>query len=156
MIGNDIVDLRQAANDSDWKRPRFLDKVFTQKEQTIISSSETKEQIVWLLWSMKEAAYKAHIRETKLPFFNPKRIHCQLGLHNEGVVCIDEKMYCLKSIITSEYVHSIAMKTDIICPEIHVFKLPKVQQSKTVREKIVRHISVKNDNLLIGIKIKKS
>ena len=35
MIGNDIVDLKQAAKDSNWQRPRFLDKVFTKHEQDL-------------------------------------------------------------------------------------------------------------------------
>lgn len=156
MIGNDIVDFRQAAKDSNWKRPRFIDKVFTQTEQSIILSSQNQDQMVWLLWSMKEAAYKAHVRDTELPFFNPKRIQCQLGLHNEGVVCIDEKIYNLKSIITTEYVHSIATKTDCTCPEIHLFKLPKAHQSEMVRVKLANQISLKKGNGFSGIKIKKS
>ena len=84
MIGNDIVDLKQAAKDSNWKRPRFLDKIFTQKEQSIILSSENNDQMIWLLWGMKEAAYKAYVRQFKHVFFNPKLIQCQLGLDNEG------------------------------------------------------------------------
>ncbi|WP_040252708.1 4'-phosphopantetheinyl transferase family protein [Psychroserpens mesophilus] len=156
MIGNDIVDLQQAAKDSNWKRFRFLDKVFTQKEQCIIHSSENQNQMVWLLWTMKEAAYKAHIRETKLPFLNPKRMQCQLGLNNEGVVCIDEKRYHSKSIITSKYIHSIAMKTGFKCPEIHFFKLPETDQSQMLRGKIVNQISLNKGKELSAIEIKKS
>lgn len=156
MIGNDIVDLKQAAKDSNWKRPRFLDKVFTQKEQLIISSSENKVQMVWLLWSMKEAAYKAYVRETQHSFFNPKRIQCQLGLNNKGVVCIDNKTYNMKSVITSEYVHSIAKKNDAKFPEIHLFKVNNSKLSETVKTRIVNHIASKKGKDLRRITLRKT
>ena len=141
MIGNDIVDLRQAAKDSNWKRPRFLDKIFTSKEQLIISTSESKEQTVWLLWSMKEAAYKAYVRETKHRFFNPKRMQYQSGSNNQSTVCIDEKLYDVKSVITSDYVHSLATKAEAKHLEVHLFKIPVVSQSETVKAKIIHQLS---------------
>lgn len=73
MIGNDIVDLKQAAKDSNWKRPRFLDKIFTPREQQLIWSAKDQDQMVWLLWSMKEAAYKVNVQQFGTRFFNPKR-----------------------------------------------------------------------------------
>ena len=156
MIGNDIVDLRQAAKDSNWKRPRFLDKVFTQKEQSIISSSENEDQMVWLLWSMKEASYKAYVREFKHSFFNPKRIRCQLGLNNEGVVNINDKIYYLRTLITSEYVHSIASNNKEKYPDINLFKLFGVDQSESVRSQLINQISYKKGIDLTLIKIKKT
>ncbi|MFT4791790.1 MAG: phosphopantetheinyl transferase (holo-ACP synthase), partial [Arcticibacterium sp.] len=58
MIGNDVVDLKVAALESNWMRLGFLDKVFSEEEQEVILNSENKSQMVWLFWSMKEAAYK--------------------------------------------------------------------------------------------------
>ncbi len=156
MIGNDVVDLKQAAIDSNWKRPRFLDKVFTQKEQSIIFSSENRDQLVWLLWSMKEAAYKAYVREFNHSFFNPKRIQCQLGLNNESVVSINGHIYYLRTIITSEYVHSIASNTKEKHPEISLFKLSDVHQSESVRTQLISHISNKMGRDLKSINIKKT
>ena len=66
MIGNDIVDLELAAVQSNWRRKGFLEKVFTASEREIISSGEDPDLTVWLLWSMKEAAYKAHQRRFSL------------------------------------------------------------------------------------------
>jgi phosphopantetheinyl transferase (holo-ACP synthase) len=141
MIGNDIVDLKQAVKDSDWNRPGFFDKVFTKKEQCVIFSSENKHQIVWLLWSMKEAAYKAHVRETNHPFFNPKKIQCRLGVDNEGVVYIDNTIYYLKAKITSEYVYSIASNSKEKFIETDVFKLLKRNQSEAVRSELMTQMS---------------
>ena len=72
MIGNDIVDLKQAAKDSSWKRPRFLDKIFTPREQQLIWSAKDQDQMVWLLWSMKEAAYKVNVQQFGKRFFKER------------------------------------------------------------------------------------
>jgi hypothetical protein len=40
VIGNDIVDLALARKESNWKRPGYLNKIFTTKEQLLISSAE--------------------------------------------------------------------------------------------------------------------
>jgi len=57
MIGNDIVDLELALKESNWKRKGFLNKIFTNEEQLLISSAINPEIMVWNLWSRKEAAY---------------------------------------------------------------------------------------------------
>jgi phosphopantetheinyl transferase (holo-ACP synthase) len=58
MIGNDIVDLSLAPKESNWKRKGFLDKIFTKNEQLRIIKSDNPENMVWNLWTRKEAAYK--------------------------------------------------------------------------------------------------
>lgn len=67
MIGNDVVDLTAAVGESDWRRKGFLKKVFTHRERQAIFQAENQHQMVWLLWSMKEAAYKARQRTFSLP-----------------------------------------------------------------------------------------
>jgi hypothetical protein len=42
VIGNDIVDLALARKESNWKRPGYLNKIFTTKEQLLISSAENR------------------------------------------------------------------------------------------------------------------
>jgi hypothetical protein len=156
MIGNDIVDLRQATKDSDWKRPRFLDKVFTKKEQSVIFSSENMHQTVWLLWSMKEAAYKAYVREFENVFFNPKRIQCQLGINNEGTAHIDDAIYYLKSRMTPEYVYSVASTGNDKCLETDIFTLFSENQSEAVRTELITQISLSLDCDLSSVQIIKT
>ncbi|MCD2258344.1 4'-phosphopantetheinyl transferase family protein [Psychroserpens luteolus] len=112
MIGNDIVDLKYIKETSNWKRPRFLDKVFTTKEQHLILSSENQHQMVWLLWSMKEAAYKCHVQQYGRRFFNPKRLVCELISEDKGQVNIDAIQYYTATIVTKDYVYTIAKQTD--------------------------------------------
>jgi len=155
MIGNDIVDLKQAAKDSNWERPRFLDKVFTLEEQSVIFSSENKDQTVWLLWSMKEAAYKAYVREFEHRFFNLKQIECQLDQNNEGVVIINDEIYYLRTVITSEYIHSVASNNSTF-PKTDVFKLLEVNQSEELRIRLINQISNKKGVDLNSIQIRKT
>ncbi len=113
MIGNDIVDLRLAALESDPMRPRFLNKVFTLREQAYIFKASTPLKQLWLLWTMKEAAYKAHQRQFSLPRnFNPLlqecTILCQSRDSASGEVKIGAWVYHLTSIVNEEYIHSSA------------------------------------------------
>jgi phosphopantetheinyl transferase (holo-ACP synthase) len=106
MIGNDIVDLNNIK--TNWNRPRFLDKVFTEKEQHIISVSENQHQTVWFLWSMKEAAYKIYVQQYRKRFFNPKKMVCYLSSSTIGYVTIENETYYTTSIISNNYVYTIA------------------------------------------------
>lgn len=113
MIGNDIVDLRQAALESDPLRPRFLKKVFTPNEQLIISQATKVLNQVWLLWTMKEAAYKAHQRRFSLPRkFNPLLLECVILNQSKeaalGEVRIGTEVYFLYGTLHKDYIHSIA------------------------------------------------
>ena len=78
LIGNDIVDLMVAAQESNWKRKGFLKKIFTEEEQLLIMSSQQPEVTLWLLWSMKEAAYKIYSRQWGIRSFAPTSLRCQL------------------------------------------------------------------------------
>ncbi len=113
MIGNDIVDLQQAAQDSNWKRPGFLDKLFAKEEQFLIASyTSDPELMVWLLWSMKESAYKINSGLTKLRSFAPIKLICKnLIVHDGkaiGNVVIEDKLYYTETRFNKDYVHSIA------------------------------------------------
>lgn len=74
MIGNDIVDLRQARQESNWRRPRYLEKIFTKEELQLIATADDPGTMVWLLWSCKEAAYKRWSSETHQRRFLPRKI----------------------------------------------------------------------------------
>lgn len=78
MIGNDIIDIAETKKKSNWKRPRFLDKLFTLNEQQLIYDSENKFIMVWRLWSMKEAAYKLYTQLYSGRFYSPKQFECYI------------------------------------------------------------------------------
>ena len=76
MVGNDIIDIQLATSQSNWQRPRYLDKLFTTSEQELIRSSDNATHMVWRLWSMKEAAYKLYTQLNPSRFYNPKAFKC--------------------------------------------------------------------------------
>lgn len=76
MTGNDIIDLKIAHLPKGEKRLRFIQKIFTLREQESIKSGSN----VWHFWAMKEAVYKAHHRRYDLPRkFDPKLIEITIN-----------------------------------------------------------------------------
>ncbi|SFD27512.1 4'-phosphopantetheinyl transferase family protein [Spirosoma endophyticum] len=111
MIGNDIVDLAQAKQESNWRRAGFLDKVFTAHEQQLIHSANDPDCMVWLLWSMKESAYKLVNRQTGKRVFAPQKLVCHLestGSETAVGTVFQERTYYTKSVITNQYVATVA------------------------------------------------
>ncbi len=77
MIGNDVVDLALAKKESNWKRKGFLAKLFTAFEQELINNSINQEDMVWILWSIKESTYKAYQRLHYNRGFYPTKIEVE-------------------------------------------------------------------------------
>ena len=121
MIGNDIVDLGQAAKESNWQRKGYLDKIFTAEERFLISTAGDPGIMVWLLWTMKESAYKVHSRETKIRTFTPGCIACSnLILLSEiatGNVNYEDQTYFTASSIHENYIHTIAAQHKTVLKE---------------------------------------
>ncbi|MGB3606227.1 4'-phosphopantetheinyl transferase superfamily protein [Psychroserpens sp.] len=166
MIGNDIVDLKQAAQDSpdsyrEGKRyQRFLDKVFTQNEQALIFSSENHYETVWLFWSMKEAAYKVHVQQFGKRFFNPKRLVCKLISEEKGIVSIDDHHYFTSSTVTKDYVYTVA-KLNLCKPHLSTiiasFQLCSIErQSKMLKIAFLTSVSKTKEMSLRELQIKKT
>ena len=156
MIGNDVVDLNQAHKDSNWMRPRFLEKVFTQNEQALIFSSKNEHQTVWLLWSMKEAAYKIYVRQFGERFFNPKRLECAFESKTKGRVVIEDVVYKTTSQYDKNYVHTIAsrlgekgVKSSCLKIENSSIKLQSQLSRKDVLEAYSKNQNVHNNSVTI-------
>jgi phosphopantetheinyl transferase (holo-ACP synthase) len=109
MIGNDIIDLDLALKESNWKRNRFLDKIFSSNEQQLIQNSENKDHMVWNLWSRKEASYKIYNRQTGIRGFFPLRFECHYNNVNTGTVSIEDFVFYTQTEITANYIYSIAV-----------------------------------------------
>lgn len=114
MIGNDIVDLALARKESNWKRNRFLDKIYTKNEQKMIFNSADPEIMVWNLWSRKEATYKIYNRQTNIRGYFPLQLECfDLEIVDEiifGKVLIKESVYFTKTVITKQFIDTTAVE----------------------------------------------
>jgi len=109
MIGNDVIDLQLAAQQSDWQRPGFREKVFTPKENRLIDDAENSFVTVWRLWSMKESAYKAYLRLHPRRFFNPKKLECTITEHGAGQVHIGAYSFKTDTNCQEERLYTIAV-----------------------------------------------
>ena len=107
-IGNDIVDLKLAETESNWRRKGFLEKQFTQNEQDKILNSENSFLKVWLFWSMKEAAYKCYTQRVEKRFFAPLKFECSLFSKEEGLVIYEDTKFYTTTVCNTFYIHTIA------------------------------------------------
>lgn len=107
MIGNDIVDLVKAKEESNIFRPRYLEKVCTQDEINVIKSSSDSIISFWRIWTMKESAYKAFQRKfgfkTK---FNPTAFSCEIGSNDYGKVRYQDESIPTKTIQAEDFMYS--------------------------------------------------
>jgi len=108
LIGNDVIDLSLAETESDWQRKGFLEKQFTAKEQVIILEAENSFEKVWLLWSMKESAYKIYAQLNEERFFAPKKFKCKLTSSDEGIVYFEGQKFYTSSILDGSYIFTLA------------------------------------------------
>ena len=102
MIGNDVIDLSLAKIESNWQRKGFLKKLFSNDEQQLILGASNSFEMVWRLWSMKEAAYKIYTQQHIVRFFAPKKFECKLRSAKEGVVCFKEQKFYTSSLINQQ------------------------------------------------------
>jgi len=113
MIGNDIIDLNIAKKESNWKRKGYLNKVFSKDEICFVLNQPNPELLVWLLWSMKESAYKIIHRETLIRKYEPWKLEgVVLSKHRTlflGKIKFEKKTFLTKTIISGNILHTIAV-----------------------------------------------
>jgi phosphopantetheinyl transferase (holo-ACP synthase) len=112
LIGNDLVDLKQAAVESNWHRKGYLNKICTRTEQQLIMAAAEPPVILWLLWTMKEAAYKVMNRLSGIRSYSPRSFICNgvvtNGLQATATVIFNERSIYIKSEISDQMIHSAA------------------------------------------------
>jgi phosphopantetheinyl transferase (holo-ACP synthase) len=116
VIGNDIVCLAKAAAESNWQRKGYLAKICNPAEQQLILQCEKPSLMLWLIWTMKESAYKIINRETGIRSFEPLNLSCSIRhitAHTAaGAIKYQGKSIVSRSIISSDYIHSMASATE--------------------------------------------
>lgn len=124
MIGNDIVDFQKASSESNWLRKGYLDKLFCLDEQRLILDAQDPNQMVWLLWSMKEACYKIHFRKNLIRSYQPEKIACSNLLIEEhtssGEIHYAGQRYFSRSLLTTDFIHTSAVVQYSMFSSLHV------------------------------------
>ena len=151
MIGNDIVDLALALKESNWKRKGYLDKIFTKHEQLRIIKSNNPENMVWNLWSRKEAAYKIFNRISGIRSYNPIQFECFDIDKSIGKVINKGVLYYTKTEINLEYIHTVSVlnRTDFESVKFlnrtkALFKINGIPYVKEANKKVIYPISISN------------
>jgi len=151
MIGNDIVDLALSLKESNWKRKGFLNKIFTENEQIHIIKSDNPENMVWNLWSRKEAAYKIFNRNTGVRIYNPIQFECFDTDKSIGKVMNNGILYYTKTEINLDYIHTVSAlnRTDFESIKIlnrsnEIIKIEGIPFFKSDNLKVLHPISISN------------
>lgn len=110
MIGNDVVDLAFAKTESNWKRKGYLDKIFTKLEQQFITNTSKPDEMVWNLWSRKEAVYKIIIQKGGKRGYYPTKIQCLNSDFGIGLVSYENNFFYTKTVISNDFIHSLAVE----------------------------------------------
>ena len=143
MIGNDVVDLELAKTQSNWQRKGFLEKQFSETEIRAIEKTQNPFELVWLFWSMKEAAYKCYIQTDKKRFFAPKKFKCFITSKNEGFVQYLEHTFKIQYQLTKEYIHSWVVKEGIVQKSFYINNIKK--QSTTTNQNLLNNFTLETD-----------
>jgi phosphopantetheinyl transferase (holo-ACP synthase) len=106
MIGNDIVDLDLAKKKHRWQDQRFLQKIFSKKEQQLISEAADPFCCIWRLWSMKESAFKALKHTAPGILFSPVNYHCDLYSSTTGNVTFENHLYQMNSMVEQRFIYT--------------------------------------------------
>ncbi len=157
MIGNDIVDIAETKRTSNYKRSRFLEKLFTEQEQQFIHNSEDTFLMVWRLWSMKEAAYKLYTQIYPSRFYNPKGFECSTKGDIGKVNYKDFECY-VSSKTTSQYILSEAhlCKSEMLSKTVVLKDKNPKSQSETNRSMLLKAISKQYKQPIYSIHLKTS
>lgn len=124
MIGNDLVDLSQAAIESNWRRKGYLAKICTSKEQRLVLEAPKPDEMLWLLWTMKEAACKIVQRKTGIRSYEPLNFCCgSLNMEQKkasGTVSYFKDSFLVKSELKSKFIHSVAVSAMKDFEQLHL------------------------------------
>ncbi len=115
-VGNDVVDLKDPESIGKSRDARFLDRVFTVEERTLIAKSTRHDTLLWALWAAKEAAYKAVSRGDPEVCSIPRRYHVILTSEDTlgkatrlfGKVITPRRDLAIQIDATKELVHAVA------------------------------------------------
>lgn len=158
MVGNDIIDLQEARRTSNWQRARFMQKIFTPKEQNTITASANPFKTVWRFWSMKESAYKVIIQKGSKRFFNPTKLECNIIDSILGNVTIDKTTINTSSLINSNFIFSTAADNQSNL-NTQIFQLTadnSKHQSKFMQQQIINDFAKINALNCAELNIQKS
>ena len=112
MIGNDVVDLRDAEVQPGATHRRFDERVFAEPERAAIERSGAPNRLRWMLWAAKKAAYKVARKLDPRVVFSPRRFTVELESDLHGSVCHGDWRFPVVIHEESQAVHAVAASSE--------------------------------------------
>jgi len=106
MIGDDVVDLGDP--DAGRMHPRFDRRVFHPDERALMARSVEPGRIRWLLWALKESAYKAARKDDPATVFSPVRFVVRVEDDASAIVRVGARRFRAAVSAGDGYVHAVA------------------------------------------------
>lgn len=111
-MGNDVVDLKAGGAAGKSGDSRFVSRVLTSGEQTVLGRVENSDSCFWAMWAAKEAAYKAVSRAKPAISSSPRRYEvCFDNQHRKSVwtgsVATPMGRVYVQSQLDENYIHCI-------------------------------------------------
>ena len=113
MIGNDVVDLSISLFDSEQRFWRYSKKVCSARELKQFGKFELEQLSLWRFWSLKEAGYKAAVRQGYQGVFSPINTRVDLLDCQGARVQVDQFMFKGRSTIKPQEVWSEVVLIDL-------------------------------------------
>ena len=169
FIGNDIVSLTDVNNRLSFQNDRYLQKSFVHREFDEIK--KFGKEWPFLLWSCKESAYKARVKQGHRKPFCPINFQvyhspvCPKGTGNytalSGQVENEGHILTTKSWVCNDYIHTICSTEgfdalNLIYGVRKTGNIPRNRQSAGVRKFITGELALKLNVDVRNIKIKKN
>jgi len=110
MIGNDVVDLRDPDADPWRLHARFDSRVYHPSERALIATSPQPGRTRWILWALKEAAYKAARKEEPTTVFSPVRFVVSLQDAASAIVRAGSRRFRASISCGPGHVHAVAWR----------------------------------------------
>jgi len=112
MLGNDVVDLSDRDSARGACHPRFDRRVFSAGEFESFDTGYAEDQRRWILWSAKEAAYKAARREDPGISFSPVRFVVALDTSLRGSVAVGDRRWPVRVRVDGACVQAVVSGDD--------------------------------------------
>jgi phosphopantetheinyl transferase (holo-ACP synthase) len=107
MLGNDIVDLTDPEAASGAQHPRFDQRVFANRELASLAASPEPTRVRWMLWAVKESAFKGLRASRPETVLSPVQFVVDLGSRLQGTVSYRGEQYCATVEMNRDCVHAI-------------------------------------------------
>ncbi|OUR97902.1 hypothetical protein A9Q84_06815 [Halobacteriovorax marinus] len=107
LVGNDLIDLLEPEIKKKSKNERFIKRVLTAEEYTLLKAQSDPDIFLWTLWSAKESAYKILKKIIPDLVFAHSLFHVEKHSGSHGIVRYDKYTIDVQWQYSESWIHCI-------------------------------------------------